>query len=160
MADRSQIILVGRAHDLTITGGIARWRIVTSDGAIKLRGDGPIAAQCRMVGAGQPIGVIAELPSFPPSATKVAESTTDRWTSATYEWRLDSPDVELAVTRLELLRDSRKADFWMQFSFRIFNTAFDACEVTAELDRFSASSAPGSSPSPAPCSPLDSRGEE
>ncbi len=63
-----------------------------------------ILKQLGQVSEGCPIRVVAELPtSLPPSANLLAKGSHGNDTLATWEIRLDSPDVKLTVTRLELL---------------------------------------------------------
>jgi hypothetical protein len=63
-----------------------------------------ILEQLRRVSEGCPIRVVAELPtSLLLSANLLAEGSRGSGALATWEIRLDSPDVKLTVTRLELL---------------------------------------------------------
>jgi hypothetical protein len=125
--DDSIITLVGRA---TALGGfpwarfyssrqdgppddqpVFTWKILVWDPdstrycSINLQTRDPlILEQLRRVSEGCPIRVVAELPtSLPPSAKLLAEGSHGNGTLATWEIRLDSPDVKLTATRLELL---------------------------------------------------------
>lgn len=96
----------------------ATWQIIVwdpdtaADCTVNLRaGDAAVLKQLCRVCDGHQIRVIAEPPGpsfLPASCTKISGCTTEGGTMATYTWRLDSPDVQLTVTRLELLSNARE----------------------------------------------------
>ncbi len=110
--DGQIVTIVGWAHGLAFIHGAATWKIAVFDSqdpaspcSVGLRSSlASVLGQLRWMREGEAIRVMAALPEqIPAGAAMVAKGTTDCGVVVTYDWRLDSPDVELNVIQLKLM---------------------------------------------------------
>ena len=109
--DGSTVTILGWAHNPAFVDGVATWRIAVFNAQnpknpyiVGLQAfHTSVIKHFREMYEGEPIRVIAELSKIPTDARKIAECTTALGTRATYEYRLDSPHVNLTVIQLELI---------------------------------------------------------
>ncbi len=109
--DGSTVIILGWAHSLAFINGAATWKIAIFDNqdpasprSVGLRSSlASVLGQLRWMREGEAIRVMAALPEqIPAGAAIVTKGTMDCGVVITYDWRLDSPGVELNVIQLEL----------------------------------------------------------